>query len=202
MGLRRVFHNDEAPAPRNLQNRVHVGRLAVQVDRDDGPGALCNRPLERGRVHRERARLDVDEPHIGAGLPNGLDGGDEGERHGDHLVAGADPGGGQRDQEGAGARVDAHGARCPAVPRELVLERLHLRAGCIASAPQHAQRGRFHLVANALVLRLQVDQRNQGCLSGSMRRFGAGCWRALPTRLQPLYLRPRRASRPSPATRR
>jgi hypothetical protein len=33
VGLRGIFDDDQAMAPRHLQNRVHVRRLPVQVDR-------------------------------------------------------------------------------------------------------------------------------------------------------------------------
>ena len=38
-GLGRVFEDDQAAVPGQCQDGVHVGGLAVEVDRDDGAGA-------------------------------------------------------------------------------------------------------------------------------------------------------------------
>src|SRR5215472_17503724 len=42
MGLRRIFDHNQIIAFRHFQNRVHVRRLAVQMDRQDSLGARCN----------------------------------------------------------------------------------------------------------------------------------------------------------------
>ena len=84
MRLRRVLHDGEPVAARQLQDWIHGGRLPVQVDRDDGARATADRRLQGGRVHRERAGVHVDQPHVRAGAPNGIDRGHEGEGYGDH----------------------------------------------------------------------------------------------------------------------
>ena len=45
---------DEAVALGDLEDRVHVGRLAVEVDRQDRLGPRRDRGFDHGRVDRER----------------------------------------------------------------------------------------------------------------------------------------------------
>ena len=75
---------------------VHVGRLAVEVHRQIALVRGVIAALELRRVHREGDRVDVDEDRPRAGVADRRHGGDEGERDGDDLVAGADAGGEQR----------------------------------------------------------------------------------------------------------
>ncbi len=41
-----ILDHDQAVAARDLEDRIHVGRLAVQVHRDDGLGARGDRRLD------------------------------------------------------------------------------------------------------------------------------------------------------------
>src|SRR5258707_506404 len=68
--LRGVLDDREAVRAGDLVDRVHVGRLAVEVDRDHGPRAGRDRVLEPGRVEVERLGLDVDEDRPGPGPPD------------------------------------------------------------------------------------------------------------------------------------
>ena len=66
--------------PGDLQDRVHVGGLAEEVDGDNGLGARCDEIFDPGRVQIERLRVDVGEDGAGTEQRGGLGGGDEGER--------------------------------------------------------------------------------------------------------------------------
>ena len=48
--LGRVLDHDQAVPPRDRQDRIHVGRLPVQVHREDRLGALGDRRLEPGGI--------------------------------------------------------------------------------------------------------------------------------------------------------
>ena len=71
-------------------DRLHVGALAEQVDRQDGSGARRDLVLDLERIDVEGRRIDIDEDGPGAGAANGAGGGEESEGGQDDLVAGAD----------------------------------------------------------------------------------------------------------------
>ena len=126
------------------------------------------------RVHREGAGIDVDEHRRRAGVADRRHGRDEGERHGDHLVARADAGGEQRQVQRAGAGVDADAVRRAAVGGELLLEGRDLAAeGELA-----ATRARAAIAG----VDLGLDARGtapSGRRTGSRRSSpGAGCRRS------------------------
>ena len=74
---------------------------------------------------------------VRAGVADRRDGRDEGEGHGDHLVARADAGGEQRQVQRAGAGVDGDGVRRAAVGGEVALERRDLVAEHELAAVEH-----------------------------------------------------------------
>ena len=84
----------------------------------DRLGPRRDRGLDRGRVHRPGRRVDVDEDRGRPGVDDRGDRGDEGHRHGDHLVARPDPGREQREMQRRGARVHRDGVPDAAVGRE------------------------------------------------------------------------------------
>jgi len=92
--LARVFDHNQAVAPGQLQDRVHVRGLAVKVNGDNGPhrypqlavhhvaAAIHVAPAlqvlgQLARVHVVRALVDIDENRPRAGLGDGLRRGDE-----------------------------------------------------------------------------------------------------------------------------
>src|ERR1700735_4802885 len=52
-----IFNHNQAMAPRDLQDRVHVGCLSVEMDRQNHFRSRSNRRLDRSRIHVERSRL-------------------------------------------------------------------------------------------------------------------------------------------------
>ena len=87
------------------QNRVHVRRLSVEMDREDDLCPRCDPRLDACGIHREGARIDVRKHRFGAGIQNG--------RHVSHK------GKGQRDDFIPGADPAASNARCRALVPEL-----------------------------------------------------------------------------------
>ena len=45
----------------DLEDPIHVGHLAVEMDRDDCPGVRSHRGLDELRVDGKGVRIDVDE---------------------------------------------------------------------------------------------------------------------------------------------
>ena len=87
VGLGGVLDDRDAAAAADLQERLHVGRLAVQVDRQDRPGPPRDLALDLAQVHRVGDRIDVDEDRRGPDVADRPGGGDEGHRDRDDLVA-------------------------------------------------------------------------------------------------------------------
>ena len=50
------------------QNRIHISRLAVEVNRQDGLCSLGYRAFDLGHIDGERTRLDVNKYRPGAGI--------------------------------------------------------------------------------------------------------------------------------------
>ena len=61
MRLRHVLNDDQVVPAGYVHDRVHVARVAKQVDRDDGAGAVGDAPLQVGRVGVEGIRVPVRE---------------------------------------------------------------------------------------------------------------------------------------------
>jgi hypothetical protein len=85
-----VLDDHQAVLFRDLQDRIHVGHLTVQVDRHDRLGARGDLGLDQGRIDVEGARVVVDQHHGRAAIGHRVAGGDVGEAGDDHLVARAD----------------------------------------------------------------------------------------------------------------
>src|SRR6185503_6036241 len=60
MRLRGILDQYQVVPPRDRQNRVHIGRAAIQVHRQDRLGTRRDRGLDLGWVDCERLGVDVD----------------------------------------------------------------------------------------------------------------------------------------------
>jgi hypothetical protein len=121
MRLRRVLED------RDTDLGKHSG-AAVQMNRDDGPGASSDGAPRGVNVDGRSPGFDVDEDRH---RTNGADGsGGWHGRHGrnDHFVVRAYANGEQSEPKCFGARRDRDGVRAPERRRELFFEGLRLRA--------------------------------------------------------------------------
>ena len=120
--------------PRTDQYTCVTGQLLVSADVDghDRPGLIRNRGLDgRGRyVHR--VGIDVNEDRDSVRLHYRTCGGDERIRRHDHLVAGLDADGLQRNNQRNGAIGNADAVLCALILGELLLELTDL---CPANIP-------------------------------------------------------------------
>src|SRR6185312_16210511 len=110
--------------------------------------------------HGERDRIDVDEHRARAGVADRRDGGDEGERHGDHFVAVADAGGEQREMQGAGAGVHGDAVIGGVERGELALEQLDFLAEDVLAAVEDLVNRGVDIRLNGAVLGFQIEERN------------------------------------------
>ena len=128
--------------------------LAVQVDRDDRPGARGDRRLDPGRVDVVGLRLDVDEDRPRPVRQIDAAGGEEGVRRGDDLVAGADRPGHQGQQQGIRA-----GGAADRVGHAAVLRRSRPPAGDLGTQDE--------------LLALDAPPRTTGSISSRIVRYWA-----------------------------
>ena len=122
MSLAGVLDHDQAVSPGDRDDRVHVGRLPVEVNRHDRLGARPDRVLDESGIDIEGCRIGIDEHRRSAGGADRQCGGDEGIGRGDHLVTGPDLERTERQLERGEAGVHADGGRGSAVLGELLLE--------------------------------------------------------------------------------
>ncbi len=158
VGLGRVLHHDDAARPCEVQQRIHVDHLPVEMDGHDGPGSRRDGRLDLRDVHEQRVRAHVDEDGPGAERADGLGGGDEREGDGDHFVslANSDRLEGERQRVGSVGHADA--VRGAAERGEVSLECRDLLAEDERCTRQHSGDGFVDLGTDREVLRLQIDQ--------------------------------------------
>ena len=109
MGLARIFDHHKAEAFRDLQDAVHIRRLAVEMNWDDRtnvlPGCTMHERaisipralvleivLESCRIHVVGSLIDVDKSRIRSRLGDGFGSGNEGVGNRDHDVVLSDSG--------------------------------------------------------------------------------------------------------------
>jgi hypothetical protein len=134
--VRGVHHQRDAASHGGRLEPVEVDRVAREVHRDRGAGALAARRRELLDAEAAGDRIDVGEHRHRAGVDRDVGGGGEGQRRHHHLVAGADARAQQAEVERGSRAVDRDGVGRADVLGEAALELLRARAG---ADPQAAQ---------------------------------------------------------------
>jgi peptidoglycan/xylan/chitin deacetylase (PgdA/CDA1 family) len=158
--LARVLDHRELMGTRELDDRIHVGALAVEMYRNDRLGLGCRCPLEFRWVERERVGVGVHQHRSG---PGGVD-----RRHrrharvrgSDHLVAGSHAGRRERESQCIGPGRDTHGVPSAAVLRERSFEAVDNRAQRGTAGVENARHRLKQFVAELRVVAGQVDEGN------------------------------------------
>ena len=101
-----VLDDREAVRLGELEHRVHVDRVAVDVDGHDRPRARADPRRDLDPIHAPRLRIAVDEHGYGARVQHRADARDDRERRQDHLVARLELECGDRGLERRGAVAD------------------------------------------------------------------------------------------------
>ena len=106
--MRGVLHHGQPMPARDVQDRVHIARVAVQVNGQDGldRGVGRHRSLDKRRVDVQRVGLDVDQDWLRPDMLDDVDAGGEGHRGADDLVAETDAKRGERHMQRRRARVE------------------------------------------------------------------------------------------------
>ena len=105
---------------------LHLGSLAVEVDRQNGLGARGDPARGVDHVEVERVGAYVAKHRGGTRARDTAGGGEEGEARTDHLVPRADAQRHEREQDGVRTRGNAQRVPYAKILRALPLEALHL----------------------------------------------------------------------------
>ena len=121
-GVRRVLGEEQAVRVADRADAGKVRRQTGVVHRHDGAGALSDLLLDLIRVDEAGVRVDVGKDGRRADVQDGVRRGGEGQRRGDHLVAGADALREQRQMQRCRAGIDSDAVLRTDVRREVLLE--------------------------------------------------------------------------------
>ena len=89
MGLAGILDHRQAVSLGYGEDWIHVGRLAENMNRDDGFGARRNGRFQQTRVQCIGLLLDVDEHRFCAAEADSFCAGNEGVGYGDNFIASA-----------------------------------------------------------------------------------------------------------------
>ena len=167
--LRRVFDHHQPVAQRDGVDGRHVGHLAVEADRHDGPRARRDRGLDQGRIDIAGIGLDIDIHRLAAQQHDHLGGGGKGEGRGDDLVTGLQGYGHQRDQQRVAATGHRHAVRRTAVGGQGRFHLGHLGPHDVLAVVQHALDAAVDVGLERGVLRPQVGELHSGHHASSVR---------------------------------
>ncbi len=156
--VRGVLDERDAAGPGQRAERVEVARLPRVVHRHHRPGARGDPALHLGRIQVERVGPHVREHRRAAPVEHRVGGGREGERRGDHLVAGPDAGREDGRVQRGGPGGDRDAARRAHAGRDRLLEPGDGRAGGHPAAGQ----ARHHRGDVGLVDRVAPVRQHRG----------------------------------------
>ena len=160
MSLGTILDHPQPATACDFQDRVHVGRLAVQVHRDNAHGALGYLRLDQRRVDRVGDGIDVHEHRLGTVLAYRLASGNPSLGRHDHLVTRLHAKRMHGDVERVGAIGRGYAMLRMHQRGIFGFERLHVRAAHKAAVGDGARYRGVDLILEEQVLGMQVDKRN------------------------------------------
>src|ERR1700728_1607364 len=177
MRLAGIFNHNQTVTLRQFQDRIHIGHLPVQMDRNDGgdwtstaPADQSSRIVDRALffeilgefcgIHVVGLLIDVHKLGQRAGLRNRLRSGNEGVRHSEDNVAGLHAAGHEREAQCVGSAADCYRIARLAEGRKCLLKILYHGATDKSGSPQGLLKNlgqllfEFHMGSN------QIEKRN------------------------------------------
>jgi hypothetical protein len=128
VGLARILDHDELVAGRDVHDRIEIGGVTVEVNRQDAARLRSDEALDALGVEVHRHGVHVTEDGDGAETRDRESRERRGHRRGDDLVTGADATGFEGEDESVGSVRDGDRVLHSHVGGEFLLERLHLGA--------------------------------------------------------------------------
>lgn len=153
MRLRRVFEHEQAVLARDGQDRIQVGRLAVQVDRNDDLGFRRDCGFDQGRRDVMGQRVRLDRHGNGAALAHRQPGRDIGIARHDDFIAWLHIQRAQRQVQCVEAVGDTDAERRIDVCGKLFFETCDLAATDILAGCQRVQNGRIDFALELIICR-------------------------------------------------
>jgi hypothetical protein len=127
--MRRVHHDANTALCAERLEEPRVDRMAGAVDRDHQPRATAECSSSGFGRQQPGRGVDVGKAHVGTQHHCGTGGSHEGERRGDDLVAGFEPGRPVGAVQRGGARVDDGAVRAATFAAQRLLEALYCGTG-------------------------------------------------------------------------
>jgi hypothetical protein len=158
MSLAGILDDDEIVALCQAQDGIHVGRQAVQMDRDDRLGAWRDGCFDLAHVHVAGICLHVHQDRAGTGKGHRCGRGDKGVRRDDHLVTGADPECSKAQLQGRQSAVHAYSVSRAAEFGKLLLELGYLLAQGKVGPLHDPPDGFVELLLEGAMLYSQIDE--------------------------------------------
>jgi len=152
-----VFHQREIVFAANRQNRVHVERVAVEMDRHDRFGARRDGALDQLRVQVERCVIGIHKDRPGAHVGNGPARRDERAGGGDDLIPGTDIEQPHRYMQRRRAAVEGDAVLRPAEPGEVLLKLHYVRPKAERAVVERARNRGVNVLAYPPHLGRQVQ---------------------------------------------
>ena len=122
MSLASIFDDIQITFFCQFDQGRHVGRLPIQMNRDNGLSAGCDGFIDRFRRQRVASGIDIGEDGHRAGKLNACGGGDKGIGGRDYFVAWPDVEGAEDELQGIGARGHTDGMLAMAIGGKFLLE--------------------------------------------------------------------------------
>jgi hypothetical protein len=154
-----VFDHLQAVLRRDGHDGIHVGRLAVEMHRDNGLGLLRDDRGNERRVDVVGDRVAIDQHRHRAKRGHRERRGDEGVAGHDHFVARADAHRLEGQAQGVEARAHADGVLRPHHPGELALEGVDLRAEDVLAVHDDVADGGLDLIADRRMMGIEINKR-------------------------------------------
>lgn len=158
VGLASVFDDEQRMLFSDFENGVHIGRLAEEVDGDDGASPLRNGRLEFGRVHREGAFVDVDEDRSCAAHADGFDRGDKGVRNRYDFISRANSQREKSEPKRVRSVADTGGEVALAKCGEVAFEGAHERPAGEGVGPNDFLNALLNLPLERFIFDSQIDE--------------------------------------------
>jgi len=121
-----VFDQVQIVAARDLDDGIHIRRLAESVHGDDGFGTLGDRIFNQVRIDIPGQRINIDEHRGGALVQHAVRRSNKAERGRNNLIARPDACRDHRQVQPTGTRVHRNAVLAACVGGERTLELIHL----------------------------------------------------------------------------
>ena len=158
--LRIVFDHTQIVRSRKIQNRIHVARKSVKMNRNNRASPRRYAAREIGRIEIVGVGANVGKDWFGAKRADGAAGGDKRERRDQHFVAGLNAAGAQRKDKCVSSGCDTDAMRYAAELCNFLFE-----CGAFAAKNELLRRentfdGRSNFRANGSVLCRKIELRH------------------------------------------